>query len=281
MLRRLGIPKRALFPLALLAGLVVSLPAGAAGSKSFSDPAGDSGPAPDITTVVVSNDDGGVITFALTFANRTSLVGDDRIAIAIDVDRSRLTGSSSGADYVIRADNLTGTVSLRRWTGSAFESHPAQTLRGVDWKTFAIDRAELNGTSAFTFLVQAGTPAGFARPFDAAPDRGALWVYELQLPGSRTEEVSLEVKPVFRPGTPRAGAVLAVTRATIARASGGDVALTALSCTATIAGKRLRPLGRCRWRIPRSAKGRTLVVVVEGGYGEDRVVSAPLRLRIR
>jgi hypothetical protein len=280
-LRRLAISRRALVPLAVVAGLVVSLPAGAAGSKSFADPAGDSGPAPDITAVVVSNDDRGILTFALTFANRTSLVADDRVVIGLDVDRSRSTGSSSGVDYLIVADNQRGTVRLARWNGSVFDVFQAQTLRAVDWKTFTIDRAELNGTSAFNFLVQAGTPAGFAQPYDEAPDRGALWIYELQLAGEAVEEVSLEVKAVFKPAAPRAGSVFSVTRATIERASGGDIGLTALACKATITRKTLRPLGRCRWRIPRSARGKTLVVVVEGGYKEDRIVSEPFRFRIR
>src|SRR6266545_3215160 len=63
----------------LLAALSVPGATSAAGSASFADTAGDAGPAPDLTTVIVANDELGLITFRITVTNRSTLGPDDLI----------------------------------------------------------------------------------------------------------------------------------------------------------------------------------------------------------
>ena len=46
---------------------------GAAAATTFTDPAGDSEGAPDITSVVVANDLAGVVTFTIAVANQPVL----------------------------------------------------------------------------------------------------------------------------------------------------------------------------------------------------------------
>jgi hypothetical protein len=69
--------------------------------QTFADPAGDSGNAPDITTVTVSNDGSGNITFQVTVPNRSALASRDQMLIRVDADRNQATGSSGGFEYAI------------------------------------------------------------------------------------------------------------------------------------------------------------------------------------
>jgi hypothetical protein len=88
-----------------------------AGSSSFSDPTGDAGVAPDITSVTVSNDDQGLITFRITVPNRSSLGPDDAVAVPLGTDDPDLANGwrSDGVNFVLVLD-ATG-VSLLVWDG--------------------------------------------------------------------------------------------------------------------------------------------------------------------
>ena len=80
---------------ALLAVVV----AGAASPKSrFTDPAGDSGGAADVTAVSVDNDASGNITIAIT-TNQPTLPSDAILIVPIDADQNPGTGSISGIEY--------------------------------------------------------------------------------------------------------------------------------------------------------------------------------------
>ena len=70
----------------------------AANSQTFTDPTGDSGNAPDVTTVTASNDDNGQITFAISLANRTALSDSDLAIVQLDTD-GNLSDGFGGADY--------------------------------------------------------------------------------------------------------------------------------------------------------------------------------------
>jgi hypothetical protein len=82
--------------LSLIAALMLVGVAGAANSASFSDPAGDSGSAPDITNVSITSDDSGMLTFQVTLGNRsTTLNSDDGVFVNLDLDQNPDTGSVS------------------------------------------------------------------------------------------------------------------------------------------------------------------------------------------
>jgi hypothetical protein len=128
-----------------------------ANSQTYSDPAGDSGPGPDITTSVVSNDDSGTLRFAITIANRPTLLSGE--GLVVDLTTDTLTGCRSGGtgDYgivfhagdppgIVRCDVRGGQftlsiVTLRSFSGS-YSSGQA---------TFSVSRSELGITSGFSF----------------------------------------------------------------------------------------------------------------------------------
>ena len=70
---------------ALVAILGVAGGASASNSESWSDPAGDSADAPDLSGITISNDDLGKVTFTVTYANRLGGLNDqDQVP---DLDR--------------------------------------------------------------------------------------------------------------------------------------------------------------------------------------------------
>src|SRR2546423_9280076 len=105
MRERMELMVRGLCALALVSTLLAGTAgsAAAAGSMSFADPASDGGAAPDITSVVVANDDQGAITFQLTIANRGALESEDTSGIPLATNEPDLTKGSrnDGANYAI------------------------------------------------------------------------------------------------------------------------------------------------------------------------------------
>ena len=83
----------------VLIGLVVTLAAatsalgrGSENNVTFPDAVSEDGAAPDITTVRVSNDDTGVITFRANVPNRPTLTDDMRVYVNVDADSDTTTG---------------------------------------------------------------------------------------------------------------------------------------------------------------------------------------------
>jgi hypothetical protein len=129
----------------------------ATNSATFQDSIGEDPQAPDITTVVVSNDDARMITFRINVPNRPQLTSDMIVDLLVDTDRNPSTGDSSslGADYAIQL--FLGQLFLYRWDGTNFTRNagdpPAATLSyaysgGV---TIRINAAELGNTTTFSF----------------------------------------------------------------------------------------------------------------------------------
>jgi hypothetical protein len=76
---------------AVAAAGVLGVAGGVAGSNStsYTDPAGDSANAPDLTGIAISNDDAGKITFAVSYGNRPGGLNDqDQVQIWIDSIRT-------------------------------------------------------------------------------------------------------------------------------------------------------------------------------------------------
>lgn len=79
---------------------------------------------------------------------------------------------------------------------------------------------------------------------------------------------------------PRAGRIFSLRGLRAELSTGERVRPDAVSGTAVIAGKRAARAGPLAWRIPRAARGKTLVLVLHISYGSARTTKA-LRLRIR
>ena len=270
------------FAAAAALALLVALPAGAgsarstAGSQNYTDATGDSADAADISALTVSNDDAGVVTFAFTYANRTpGLTGDDILNIFLDTDRNAQTGDPDlGADYAIAFSASQQAAGLLRWQNNDFGETPQDTFRAtVDGRQLQVHRRELGNTAGFNFGALTGRDSTEA--FDVITGANGLLTYQLVLAQIRS------VAPRYSPAVPRAGRRFSVPGATVRLTSGQNVAPSTIACTARLAGRALRPVGRCAWRIPANARGKRLVVTVTATYQGLRRTAAPRTFRVR
>ena len=110
-----------------LAALAVGVPVAlggsshaAANSQTFNDSVGEDANAPDITSVAVSNDDAGLISFQINISNRPTLTPDMYVLLLLDTDRNASTGAADflGSEYAIELDP--GAVTLFQWNGTDF-----------------------------------------------------------------------------------------------------------------------------------------------------------------
>jgi len=151
---------------------------------TFPDSIGEDANAPDITSVVVSNDHAGNITFRINVSNRPALTADMYALIFLDTDQNASTGDaqSLGAEYVIELDP--GAVGLFQWNGSDYPPAASQASLSFSYvagATIRINAAELSNTRAFKFgtIVASGVVVDAAGKLDFtnvhrdyAPDLG-------------------------------------------------------------------------------------------------------------
>jgi hypothetical protein len=92
-------------------------------SHVYDDARADAPSAPDITSVVVANDDAGRLVVNVSFANRTALLPSDLLVVGLDVDRDKPTGGPIGMDYALSATTAgaeLGVWNSSPWTGSGY-----------------------------------------------------------------------------------------------------------------------------------------------------------------
>jgi hypothetical protein len=271
----------------------------AANRVTFEDSTGEDPQGPDITTVVLSNDDRGNLTWIINVPNRPTLTGDMAFLIFINSDANTATGDPQlfGSDYVIELDGPIGgpaQVGLFRWDGTDF------TISGVpqsslifgyaNGATIRLNASELGNARRLQFLVLALTglvigPDGQlddtnAR-FDAAPDPGhGLYSFDVRITPPRLVVRSLGMRPL----TPRAGRPFSVF-VTFARSDGTRPTAPSVTCRARLGGRVLSASGSsvtggratCRWALPTTAKGKTIrgtVTVQAGGLRASRSFTA-------
>ena len=278
--------------LLVLAALVVGVPAALGGSthavansQTFTDSVGEDANAPDITSVAVSNDDAGAITFTINISNRPALTPDMFLLVFLDTDRNASTGDPDGlgAEYVIQL--VPGAVDLFQWNGTDYVPAAAQAsltfVYGSAGATIHVSAAELNKTKGFNF----GTIAVSGVTFDAAgnpnfdnihrdlaPDPGhGFWAYQVL-----TKLVLTVTAFTTSPKPAKAGRTFSVSLAATQNDTGGPVEAGTVACTASLAGKRVvavrhvvtNGVATCMWRIPKTAKGRlirgTITLTVQG-----------------
>ena len=251
----------------ILAGALALLTVpGAFADRSYADPAGDSGTAPDMTAVRVSHDAGGTLTFAVT-TNQAVLDPAASIYVYVDSDRDPATGfpiRGLGADHFFGHSGELGTGFLFSVSGNFIIIDFTSTLTssyagGV--LTAQINRSDLSDVEQFTFLVEAERDdENDATPNDAdfAPDAAPLYEYSLF-------PLTLTVgSPRANPARPVAGKPFAVSAA-VARSDAQAFLTGKVSCKARVGTASLRSAGtvsggaaRCAMRLPKTAKGKTL-----------------------
>jgi hypothetical protein len=262
--RRMGL-------LAAILGVLL-LGAGGAGAATatFTDPQGDAtGGAADISQVVVSNDFDGNVTFAMTIPNRPTFTADDFVVILLNVDRNTTTGNN-GIDYAIVVE-ATSAV-LLQWNGTTFVRVTAPTLTATtNNMTVTVNRSDLGKTTSFNFALGSGLDSSDAAG-DSAPDTGG-WTYDLALKPTLNT-----LAAHFSPAKPRAGKPFRVAGTTLRLDDGTTVKADSITCVAKLNGKRLQ--GRCSWRIPKTARGKRLVVTLTARYKGAKATFTPWRFKV-
>jgi hypothetical protein len=264
---------------AVLGALPTSALGGSARSLSntttFPDSTGEDAAAPDITSVVVSNNDAGNITFQINISNRPALTPDMFVLLFFDTDQNSATGDASllGIDDVIELDP--GLVNLFHWNGTDFVAAPSQASLTYSYlptgATIRISAADLGKTKAFRFravavsglTIDAAGNSDFTNVHsDTAPDPGhGLFTYQVL-----TKLVLSVTAFNTSPKPAKAGRPFSATLAANQNDTGGPVASGTVTCAATIAFKGIpavthiltNGVANCIWRIPATAKGKTL-----------------------
>ena len=255
-------------------------------SYTVTDPSDDSsGPAADITGVVVSSDANKQITFRINVA-KLVVPSDGHVVIAIDSDQSAATGYQ-GIDYMFLGDLSTNSFVVGRWNGSDFltmQEATATASTDNSGLTFSINSGELGNTTGFNFFVRTvqGTEVS-AGHYDDAPDQGT-WNYQLGPTAPLTLTVGLTTVSKARAGKPFVALIEVV------RSDGADTNLTAsdVSCTATVGTTTLKarttvgegPAAGCGWRLPKKSRGKTLRASVTATL-DGATVTKTLSARIR
>jgi hypothetical protein len=271
--------------LAVLALGLLVVP-GAVGTRSYSDPAGDSGPAPDITSVAVSHDDAGFVTLAVT-TNQPTLSPDAFFWGYFDTDRNTATGMSVkglGADVIVIGGDSGGFIGHVNGIWIEIDFNAALTTSFANGVfTAKFNRSVLGTTDRFAFAVRSelGNGDGDTLGSDDAPDGPPGYAYSF-IPLALTVAT-----PTATPKTPVSGkrfvVSVAVTRNDEQPFTAGNV-----TCTARAGKVTLKPVGsavsgtaRCAMRVPKGMSGKTLrgtiTVSAEDSSPVKRAFSFPVR----
>jgi hypothetical protein len=255
---------------------------------TFVDDRGEDPGSPDITTVLVSNDDTGRMSFRVQTPSHQALTEDMRIRVWLS-DADPTTGlSEGGADYFILADAYLlglGKAELYRCDGMVcspvWPGRPAPSSLGFSYASgaarFSLDadelglEARLGIATRLEFSVAAYSnvaydpAAGFDLShahFDFAPDRGTYFTYLVRFGPSRLTVRSVALEP----SPPRAGRPFVVRLDAARDDTGAAVTTGAVTCTAKIGGRAVRVQSRgfagghalCRYALPAGSSGATL-----------------------
>jgi hypothetical protein len=176
-------------------------------ASTFTDPAGDSGTAPDITTVVVDADAAGTIVLAITTANQADLAADGVLDIVFDADRNGSTGSPSGGEYRLLIFGQDKTFDFLHWDGTQWADASAASLKIVHAPNIfgiVINKSDLGGTGAFDFYVVGVQLAadGSVTARDDAPDGSGVWTFTLVAPPPPPPPPTTTTTPTTPPPPP-------------------------------------------------------------------------------
>jgi hypothetical protein len=250
--------------------LLVALPAGARGfTVVMHDTVGDAaGAAPDIDSISIWNEEDGTISFQLAFANRQELGDQDLIALFIDTN-GNLDDGSNGAEYALFVARQLQV--LLRWNGTDFEAAPSALSR-PDGLTVTLARGDLGGVDRFSVSVLAGSLAD-DESFDETGYGPFVLTFEPKLAGA-----TMTVSPSAR--TLKVGS--RVTARVVARLDDGTTAKpTTVACKLTLAGKAVKPVAPCAWKLPKAAKGKRVVVSARGTYKGKAFTTQQVVIRVR
>jgi hypothetical protein len=258
-----AVMKRALT--VLVAGLALVLAPLGAADTTYSDPAGDSGTAPDITAVAVSNTDA-VITFRVA----TRLVPMSILGIDLDADRNPFTGQY-GIDRMIGVFvEPNGSVNASLADGFFTYLRQLTAVVSADSVEVSVAITDLGVTSGFDFDTEtAGDLLGGNEDMDWAPDKG-MWTYMLATPPPPAVVTPLIGKPVATPAAPVAGKRFTISVPITRSDNGMPLTAGTVGCKTTVAGKTIphthtfkSGVIKATLVVPKAAKGKQLKIAVK------------------
>ena len=292
---------RPVLGLAVLAALFAVAPAGAANSVTFQDSTGEPGGVKDITTVVLSNDDRGMVTFKLNVPSAPSYTVDIDVDIYVNTDANANTGAADigGVDYVIQL--FRGEINLYKWDGTDFTRRfgdpPATTLI-YQWSngvSVQISAAELGNTkrlqfftgviSGIVFNETTGEPDFTNSVADFAPDIGkGFFTYDVKVAPARLVFKSLKTAPA----SPRAGGTFTVRMAATRSDTGAPILNGRVACTAKAGTRTLRASSArfvagqavCVFSVPRASAGKTIRGTIKVTF-EGKSLTRPFSAKVR
>ncbi len=262
---------------ASVAALALMVGGAASGASTYADATGDSGAAADMTSIAVANDDAGTITFRVSIANRPSAFNaDDLVVVAIDSDRNSGTGDTDGMEYAALLGS--GGSTLLKWDGttySQFSHGPISGSYSAGVAQISLGKADIGNVASFDFYAVTLTNSDNPADADGAPENGNF-TYTLTVP------VTMEsANAVFAPAAPRTGKVFAVAGVVVHLSDRTSAKASSFACTGKLAGKTLKPLSKCRWKLPKKSKGKKFVVVVSLTYKGERGTLTPYSFKVR
>ncbi|HVN60976.1 MAG TPA: hypothetical protein VMT59_06915 [Gaiellaceae bacterium] len=280
--------------------------AAVAGTTAYVDPAGDSGGAPDLTAVTVSNYPAtGTITVTVTAAGYAASTAPwTQVAVSVDADENRSTGSPSGSEYVLEAgfdntDSPTGpaatTWAIEHWTGSSWDTMaltPTMNfIRRGDSLTWVVNRSDFGGVTKFLFSVWSSTWSdvefynGNLIAEDSAPDTGT-WEFVLTATAPATPEPPpVVMRPVIAAPVVTPQVVTAGKRFTLAFSvkwdyTGAPLTAGTMECEPSVAGTVIphteqfeNAVARVSLVIPKTAGGKQLTVKLTITAGDQATTS--------
>jgi hypothetical protein len=273
-----------------------------ANSTTYTDSTGEDPAAPDISTIVVSNDDAGIVSFKINISNRPQLGQDMYMIMFVDSDNNTSTGAAdlAGADYAFEL--IRGEINLFKWDGTGFTRRfgdPSAVTLSFAYQagiTVRISAAELGNTAKFNFVVEVdsgiafdpvtGAPDFTNAKSDVAPGGGAgLYPYTVTIAKPTLLVRRFTTSPAAAPAAGRPFTMRLVTSRsdTGAVIQNGRVTCIGRAGTTRLRAQLARVTGgaaACTWLIPRGAKGKTFrgsVAVSFEGLNASRSISRRIR----
>ena len=249
------------------AAVLLALPSAAsAGNRvTYRDATGDASTGNlDVSTVGLQVDNTGTrFSFTLAVPDLPPLPSDAFVYFALDTDDNQTNGNGGGTDLVVKYDASKGVFTYTKFDGGKpsfvkSESDPALVTYTASTVTLVLDLTDLLHARILHFVVAAGRGATDEnlKGYDLVPDFGfgTFWI------NPRVRFATAH----FFPGFPRAGRLFEVPDVAIFLRTGEEVAPDSFTCRATLAGKKLagKGDGGCRWRMPKNARSKRLVIRV-------------------
>ena len=258
---------------ALLAALAFSAAGAARAAPTpyvYTDKAGDSASAPDIQQVTLTDNGDGTVAWEIDLAATIPDDGASAVLVMIDADRNAQTGDKMGNDYMVYGD-AEGLMVMRwdattsNWVLSDHQPSSADLEGGR--LTFTVALADL-GTTSFDFVV-----AGIhGDDIDIAPESGAFTYPQTA--------ATPTVKGIVVSGSvllPKAGKKFAVPAPQVHLSDDEIVPADTYTCTLTNHGKVMQQTAKCTWMLPKTTKGKTLMLKLAVTYqGQAGAITLPV-----